>query len=103
MRFRIIQPDGKVYSETPTMEVWHNKPAPPSRTLELSVQYLKVIVEPHEQEGRYLVQAQVRDDNTDQVLFLQKAFKAVSASVQDKHNNAVQRTGPDGPSADLNR
>ena len=27
MRFKVIQPDGKVYSETPPMEVWHDKPA----------------------------------------------------------------------------
>jgi len=89
MRFRVVQPDGKVYSETPAMEVWHGKPAPPGRSLELSVQYLKVIVEPHELRGRYTVQTQVRDDNTDTVLFLQKAFTAVDSSAK-KHNPALQ-------------
>ncbi|NTV95991.1 MAG: hypothetical protein HGA75_11345 [Thiobacillus sp.] len=91
MRFRVIQPDGKIYSETPTMEVWHDKPAPPGRSLELSVQYLKVVVEPHELRGRYTVQTQVRDDNTDTVLFLQKAFTAVD-SLAKKHNPTLQGT-----------
>jgi hypothetical protein len=91
MRFRVIQPDGKVYSETPAMEVWHDKPAPPGRSLELSVQYLKVIVEPHEQRGRYTVQTQVRDDNAGTVLFLQKTFSAVDSSAS-KHNPALQGT-----------
>lgn len=92
MRFRVIQPDGKVYSETPAMEVWQNKPAPRARALELSVQYLKVVVEPHEQRGRYTIQAQVRDDNTGSVLSLQKAFSAVDAQSPERHNPAVQGT-----------
>jgi hypothetical protein len=89
MRFRIIQPDGKVYSETPTMEVWKNKPAPHAHALELSVQYLKIVVEPDEQRGRYTIQTQVRDDNTGAVLFLQKAFSATDAQLSEKHNPAV--------------
>ena len=92
MRFRVIQPDGKVYSETPAMEVWQNKPAPRARALELSVQYLKIVVEPHEQRGRYIIQAQVRDDNTDAVISLQKAFSATDARPSERHNPAVQGT-----------
>lgn len=42
MRFRVLQPDGKVYAYTPAMEVWHEKPVPPGKSLELSVQYLEV-------------------------------------------------------------
>lgn len=92
MRFRVLQPDGKVYSETPTMEVWQNKPAPRARSLELSVQYLKIVVEPHEQRGRYTIQAQVRDDNTGAVLSLQKTFTAIDAQSPERHNPAVQET-----------
>lgn len=92
MRFRVIQPDGKVYSETPDMEVWQDKPAPRARSLELSVQYLKIVVEPHEQRGRYIIQAQVRDDNTGAVLFLQKAFSATDTQSPERHNPAVQGT-----------
>jgi hypothetical protein len=91
MRFRVIQPDGKVYSETPTMEVWQDKPAPPGRSLQLSVQYLKVVVEPHEQRGRYTVQTQVRDDNTGAILYLQKSFCGVDSPAK-KHNSSFQGT-----------
>lgn len=90
MRLRVLQPDGKVYSETPAMEVWQNKPAPRVRALELSAQYLKIVVRPHEQLGRYTIQAQVRDDNADTVLSLQKAFSATDAQTSERHNPAAQ-------------
>lgn len=79
MRFRVLQPDGKVYAETPPMEVWENKPAPPGRSLELSVQYLKVIIEPKDQLGKYSVQTQVRDNNSQVVLQLNGPFTATKA------------------------
>ncbi|MBC3928948.1 hypothetical protein [Undibacterium sp. CY21W] len=91
MRFRIIQPDGKVYSETPAMEVWNDKPAPTGRSLRLSVDYLKVVIEPHEQRGRYTVMAQVRDDNAGAVLNLQKTFIADDSPSKAKHNPALKR------------
>lgn len=90
MRFRVIQPDGEVYSETPAMEVWQNKPAPHARALELSVQYLKIVVEPHEQRGRYTIQVQVRDDNTGSVVSLQKAFRATDAQSPERHIPAAR-------------
>jgi hypothetical protein len=76
MRFRVIAPDGKVYSETPTMQVWHEKPLPPNRSLQLSVDYLKIVVEPHEQHGKYVVHTEVRDNISGDVLRLQKSFTA---------------------------
>lgn len=92
MRFRVIQPDGKVYSETPAMEVRHDKPAPTGRSLGLSVDYLKVVVEPHEQRGRYTVMAQVRDDNAGTVLNLQKTFIANDSTSKAKHNPSSSGT-----------
>lgn len=76
MRFRVIQPDGKIYADTPPMEVWEEKPSPPGKTLELSIQYLKVRIEPKDQLGRYVTYAQVRDNNTGVVLQLQSPFTA---------------------------
>jgi hypothetical protein len=76
MQFRVIQPDGKVYIDTPPMEVWEDKPSPQGRTLELSVQYLKLLIEPKDQLGRYVIYALVRDNNTDAVLNLQLQFTA---------------------------
>jgi len=77
MRFRVIQPDGKVYAETPAMEVWDVKPAPPGRSLELSVQYLKVVIEPKDQLGKYVVYSQVRDNRSGVVLQLNAPFTAM--------------------------
>ncbi len=77
MRFRVIQPDGKVYADTPPMEVWENRPAPQGKTLELSVQYLKVHIEPKDQVGSYMIYTQVRDNNTGTVLQLQSPFTAL--------------------------
>jgi hypothetical protein len=74
MRFRVIGPDGKLYSETPAMEVWHAKAPLPNRSLQLSVDYLKIIVEPHEQSGKYVVNAEVKDNNSERTLRLQKDF-----------------------------
>jgi hypothetical protein len=80
MRFRVLQPDGGVYAESPVMEVWDQKPAPGGRSLELSVQYLKVVIEPKDQLGTYTIQSQVRDNNSGMVLQLSGPFNAVPAS-----------------------
>lgn len=80
MRFRVIQPDGKVYADTPPMEVWDGKPAPRGKAIELSVQYLKVRIEPNDQLGKYVIYTQVRDNNTGKVLQLQSPFTAVKGS-----------------------
>jgi hypothetical protein len=76
MRFRVIQPDGKVYAETPAMEVWDQKPAPPGKSLELSVQYLKIVIEPKDQLGKYVIYTQVRDNQSGAVLQLKAPFTA---------------------------
>jgi hypothetical protein len=99
MRFRVLQPDGKVYSETPAMEVWRDKPAPTGRSLGLSVEYLKVVVEPHEQRGHYTVMAQVRDHNADTVLTLKKIFTAGDAPSKAKHKPSIGRTLSGEPAA----
>jgi hypothetical protein len=79
MRFRVLAPSGALYAETPPMEVWHDKPAPPAKTLELSVEYLKIIVEPHDQRGQYVVMTQVRDNTSGNVLNLKKIFTATES------------------------
>jgi hypothetical protein len=76
MRFRVIQPDGKVYADVPPIEGWQDKPAPSGKSQELGVQYLKVRIEPKDQAGRYVVYAQVRDNNTGAVLHLRSPFTA---------------------------
>ena len=80
MRFRVLRPDGQIYADTPPMEVWNEKPAPPAKSLELSADYLKVIIEPKDQLGMYTVQAQIRDNNSGAVLQLSRPFTAVAAN-----------------------
>lgn len=80
MRFVVPKPDGSVYAETPPMEVWHNKPAPPGKSLELSVQYLKVVIEPTDPLGVYRVQTQVKDNISGTDLQLSALFTAVSGT-----------------------
>lgn len=78
MRFHVLAPDGSVYTETPPMEVWQGKTAPHAQALELSVAYLKVVIEPHEQLGTYHIESQVKDGLSGKVLFLRKSFRATS-------------------------
>jgi hypothetical protein len=75
--FKVYQPDGKIYANTPEMEVWIDKPIPPNRTIELSVAYLKIVIENGELLGKYRIQANVTDKNSDQYVILTNEFKAI--------------------------
>jgi hypothetical protein len=76
MQFRVYQPNGKVYASAPPMEVWQGRPAPPARMLELSVQYLKVVIEPKDLLGKYVVSATVKDNVSGASLQLSSPFTA---------------------------
>jgi hypothetical protein len=76
MRFRVLRPDGMVYAETPDMEVWRAKPAPRGRSIELSVDYLKIRIEPMDQLGAYTINAQVKDENSGIEIDLKRPFTA---------------------------
>jgi hypothetical protein len=84
MRFKVTQPDGKIYTETPVMEVWRSRPAPPGRSLEASAEYLKIIVEPDEQRGSYVVMVTVTDQNTGASIELKKLFAAMDVEGEKK-------------------
>jgi hypothetical protein len=79
VQYRVLRPDGKVYANFPTMEVWQGKAAPFGRSLELSVQYLKIVIEPSDQPGKYVVHAQIKDKNAGTVLKLEGPFIAKKA------------------------
>lgn len=87
MRFRVLAPDGSVYTESPPMEVWQGKMPPHAQVLELSVGYLKVAIESHEQVGNYQVEVQVKDRISGKVLLLQKAFRAARAKTAETGNS----------------
>jgi hypothetical protein len=79
VRFRVYQPNGKVYASTPPMEIWQGKPPPSGKSLELSVQYLKVVIEPKDLLGKYIIVAQVKDNISGATMDLSAPFMAVSA------------------------
>ncbi len=80
MQITVYQPDGKVYSKLPVMEVWSNKPVPPNKSLGLSVEYMRVIIEPGEQLGKYKIDAKVIDKISNKRMLLTSYFTAVEAS-----------------------
>jgi hypothetical protein len=80
MQITVYQPDGKVYSKLPVMEVWSGKPAPPNRSLGLSVEYMRVIIELGEQLGKYKIDTKVIDKISGNSIALTSHFTAVEAS-----------------------
>ena len=77
VRFKITAPDGSVYADTPDMEVWVGRTAPPVEALQLSVGYLKAVFEPGEQLGKYQVVAAVVDRTAGREISLAKSFTAI--------------------------
>jgi hypothetical protein len=75
--YKIWQPDGKLYGELPGTEVWVNKPGPPDKILGLTSQYIKIIIEPKDQLGKYTVDAEVIDLNKKVKLLLRSTFSVV--------------------------
>jgi hypothetical protein len=90
VKYKIIQPDGAVYSDLPYQEAWVDKPAPKNRSLGMSIGYIRVDIEDDESLGKYTVQAKVVDRNLNKILELETHFLAVEASSQ--HNKAPQQT-----------
>lgn len=80
VRFKVTKPDGSVYGETPPMEVWYLKPAPRGHFLELSADYLKIVIEPKDPVGRYRIEAQVRDNNSRVVIPLSTSFSVTDGA-----------------------
>jgi hypothetical protein len=80
VRFRVVDPTGGTYADTPPMEVWKAKPAPRGRSLGLSADFLKIRIEPQDKLGLYLVKAQVLDNNSGKRLDLQQSFTAFKAA-----------------------
>ncbi len=80
MQITVYQPDGKVYSKLPVMEVWAGKPVPPNRSLGLSVEYMRVIIEPGEQLGEYKIDTKVVDKISSNSMVLTSRFTAVEAN-----------------------
>ncbi|MCR4346860.1 MAG: hypothetical protein NUV55_06630 [Sulfuricaulis sp.] len=80
MQITVYQPDGKIYSKLPVMEVWSGKPVPPNRSLGLSVEYMRIIIEPGEQLGKYKIDTKVVDKISSNSMILTSHFTAVEAN-----------------------
>ena len=70
----IYQPDGRVYSEIPESEVWYNKQSPEGDSIGLSVDFIKLVVEPHEQIGKYIFKVTVKDYVSGNTIDLSKSI-----------------------------
>ncbi|MCG6935333.1 MAG: hypothetical protein LJE73_05475 [Proteobacteria bacterium] len=77
MQITVYQPDGSVYSKLPIMEVWSGKPVPPNRSLGLSADYMRVIIENDEPLGKYRIETKVMDMNSGSNMLLSSSFTAV--------------------------
>lgn len=77
VKFKVLQPDGSVYADILPQEAWVGKPAPPERTLGMSIGYIRVRIEPHEPSGMYTVLADVIDKNSNLTLKLSNSFEAI--------------------------
>ena len=74
---KIFQPDGKVYADIPESELWFNRQSPSDGTLGLAVDYVRLIVEPHEQLGEYTFEVIVKDYQSNKSLSLTKTITVV--------------------------
>ncbi len=77
MRMTVYQPDGKVYADTPIMEVWSNKPITSSKTLGLSKDYLGIVIEDNEALGKYKIEIKVLDALSSKAFILYSYFTVV--------------------------
>lgn len=77
MQITVYQPDGKIYSKLPVMEIWSGKPAPPNRTLGLSVEYMRIMIEQGEQLGKYKIDTKVIDKISGNSMILTSHFIVV--------------------------
>lgn len=73
-------PDGKTWGEPLEGELWVNKPRPNKGQLQLGVDNMGVIIEPHDKLGTYKVRAEITDKVTNKKMVLERTFTAVDAA-----------------------
>lgn len=74
VKFKIIQPDGKIYADLPLQKAWVGK-ASPGKALQMSIGYVKVSIEDHEPSGTYEILAEVIDSNLKEKISLSSQFE----------------------------
>lgn len=79
MQITVYQPDGSIYSKLPVMEIWSGKPVPPNRSLGLSADYMRVIIENDEPLGKYRIETKIMDENSGVNMLLSSHFTATES------------------------
>ncbi len=74
--FTVLNPDGTEYVTFKDKDLWRDKPAIPAGAVQLSTEYMGVIIEPDDPLGQYEIQVAVRDNNAGITLHLSKTFTA---------------------------
>ena len=72
---QVLNPNGSEYFRTAGLELWRGKPSPAIGTLGLGIGYAEIDLTPTDPLGRYLVRAEIHDDNAEIALTLEQSFE----------------------------
>lgn len=78
--FVILKPDGSEYDSFKDKDLWKNKPTTKKNWLQLSADYVGVIIEPDDPLGQYTVRVIARDLNANESLDLTQEFTATESA-----------------------
>lgn len=78
--YRIVKPDGSVYTEIKNTELWKNKPAMSAGQLGLAVDRVGLIAEQEDPVGIYTVELLIRDLVSNIEFPLSSSFKVIEAN-----------------------
>ena len=78
--YRIVKPDGSVYTEIKNTELWKNKPAMPEGQLGLAVDRVGFIAELEDPVGIYTVELVIRDLVSNNEFPLYSSFRVNEAN-----------------------
>jgi hypothetical protein len=79
-KLQVFKPDGSPYGDEELVEIWVGKPAFPSGQLQLSVDAIGVVIEPHDPIGTYTVRAQLHDLISGAEVELKRTFSVETAA-----------------------
>ena len=78
-RITTTAPDGKPYGNPFDAKVWVDKPPPDKNMLQLSQDYLGIVIDPDDQLGKYVVKVELLDRASQKKMTLEREFTAVEA------------------------
>ena len=79
-RITTTAPDGKPYGEAFDAKVWVDKAPPGKNALQLSQDYLGLVIDPDDQLGKYVVKVELQDRVSKKTMTLEREFTAVEAA-----------------------